>query len=143
MFRTDISTILGSPTGQNGCFHWSCIEHSLALPWFYAAVFASKDHTTTMVQVMDPTIFIELLEQHGVTIQIKDVQIVTPPCMNGSESWKMEKLLEFSVYQNQHEGSFEFYEVEGGYYSTLQLTQESTINDVEKTVIYKRDTLNL
>jgi hypothetical protein len=143
MFRTDISTILGSPTGENGCFHWSCVEHSLALPWFYAAVVASKDQTTAMVQVMDPTILIELLEQNGETIQIKDVQLVTPPCMNGSESWKMEKLLEFSLCHNKYEGSFEVYEVENGCYTTLQLTQESTNNDVEKIVIYKRDALNL
>ena len=143
MFRTDISTILGSPTGENGCLHWGCVEHSLALPWFYVAVVASKNQNTAMVQVMDPTIFIELLEQHGKTIRITDVQLVTPPSINGSERWKMERLLEFSLLHNKHGGSFECYEVENGCYTTLQEALESTKNDVEKNLIYKRDNLRL
>jgi hypothetical protein len=141
MFRTDISTMLGSPGRENECFHWGCVEHSLELPWFYVAVVASKNQNTTMVQVMDPIIFIELLEGHGKTIRITDVQLVTPPIINGSEMWKMERLLEFSLLHYKHGGRFECYEVDNGCYTTLQEGLERRENYLGKLLIYKRDNL--
>lgn len=142
MFRTHTSTLLGSPAVESDCFHWGCIEHSLALPWFYVTLIGDETQTTTMLQVMDPKIFIELLEQHQKSLQIKEVQLVTPPHINGGSLWQMEKLLEFSYGHDLKLGSFEFYEVEGGYfYTTLERDQLRDAVVLDKTIIYRRSML--
>ncbi|WP_339540133.1 hypothetical protein [Pseudomonas sp. RA_5y_Pfl1_P24] len=142
MFRTHTSTLLGSPAVESDCFLWGCIEHSLILPWFYVTLVGDETQTTTMLQVMDPKIFIELLEQHQKSLQIKEVQLVTPPHINGGSLWQMEKLLEFSYCHDLKLGSFELYEVEGGcFYTNLERDKTCDIAGAEKTIVYRRSML--
>ncbi|MCF5140225.1 hypothetical protein GIW41_01980 [Pseudomonas sp. PA-6-1D] len=142
MFRTHTSTLLGSPAVESDCFFWGCIEHSLALPWFYVTLIGHETQTTTMLQVMDPKIFIELLEQHQKSLQIKKVQLVTPPHINGGSLWQMEKLLEFSYCHDLKLGSFELYKVEGCcFYTTLERDQTLDVASLEKTIVYRRSML--
>jgi hypothetical protein len=74
-----------------------------------------------MLQVMDPRVFSELLAQHEESFWIEDVQLVSPPYMNGSSAWKMEALLQFSYCHNPDLGSFELYELECGKVYTRRL----------------------
>lgn len=139
MFRTHSSTSLGSRTNENDCFYWSCVEHTLALPWFYITLKSHESRATTMLQVMDPGVFSELLAQHEELLWIEDVQLVSPPYMNGSSAWKMEALLRFSYCHSPDLGSFELYELEcGKTYTTLEPEQLVNNDELEKTEIYKK-----
>lgn len=140
MFRTHPSTSLGPYTSGSDSFYWSCIEHNLALPWFYIALKNKASQTTTMLQIMDPRVFSELSTQGDETNLIEYVQLVSPPYMNGSSTWKMEKLCGFSYGHSQDLGSFEIYELEHNkIYTTLETKELYRNIKFEKIPIYTND----
>lgn len=79
---------------------WSYVRLSLQLPWFFATYRIHLDeyegHTfceTTMMS--DPTQVAHLLDdEDGRGVEVLEVNLVSPPQLNGTAGWKMELLNE-------------------------------------------------
>lgn len=140
MFRTHRSMLISSPEHSTENAIWSCIEHCIQLPWLYITVRKKDDNETVVLQIMDPELFVELLEQNSDISWVETVQLVLPPQMNGSALWTMEELTQFSHVYHPDFGGSELYEVSNGRrYSMVDLDKIDSNSDVKQTIIYKLD----
>lgn len=138
MFRTHRSMLISSPEHSTENAIWGCIEHCIQLPWFYITIQKKNDNETMALQIMDPELFVELLEQDSDLSWVETVQLVSPPQMNGSGLWVMEELTEFSHVYHPDLGGSELYEVSNGRrYSMASLDKIDSISNIKKTIIYR------
>ncbi|MDH4765857.1 hypothetical protein OMP44_23475 [Pseudomonas sp. CBMAI 2609] len=94
------------------------------------------------LQIMDPELFVELLEQDSDSSWVETVQLVSPPQMNGSTLWVMEELIQFSHVYHPDIGGSELYEVANGRsYTMVDLDKIANTVKVKKTIIYTSNKL--
>ncbi len=137
MFRTHRSMLISSPEHSTENAIWGCVEHCIQLPWLYITIRKRNGNETMALQIMDPELFVELLEQDSDFSWVETVQLVSPPHMNGSSLWVMEELIQFSHVYHPEIGGSELYEVSSGRsYSMVDLDKINNTTDVKKTIIY-------
>lgn len=126
-----------SGLGADG-LHWSYVEHSLHEPWFYIALIRRSDGEAyrTMLQTMDPFVLATAICNSSRDFSVTDVMLVTPPYINGTESWLMEKLLEFSQCHNEKHGSLDLYLVPGKCYYTPKFAADLKNLKLERCIYY-------
>lgn len=138
MFRTHQSTMISNPEHSHEEAIWSCVEHCIQLPWFYIEVRRKDDDQPKVLQIMDPQVFVELLEQDTEDSYVEFVQLVTPPQLNGTHRWMMEELISFWHLYHPELGGSELYEVsEGKYYSMIDPDHLKSRSGIKKKILYK------
>lgn len=145
MFITPHWALLSEPDSESDALHWTAVEHTLNLPWFYLSLLrvTPTDTRKSMIQIMDPTLLCRLIQTRPQHTVIETIKFVSPDYLNGSGDWKMETLVELTIYHSSPYGSIEAYSVEGDkiYYqpdnhiSVTDLISKAT----EKQVIYKNN----
>ncbi|UIN53876.1 hypothetical protein [Pseudomonas kribbensis] len=115
-----LSAYLGDGTTQ----YWQYVEQTNHCPWFYVSVGRQQDAEALTSMVMLPSIsaFEKLLNEQGADIWLLDAQLVSPAYLNGSDGWKMERLLEVreTVGDTSEEAAY-VYSLEGGHIYTETL----------------------
>lgn len=126
-----------SALGAEG-LHWRYVEHSMQAPWFYITLTRHIDGCTsrTMLQTMDPDVLATVICSASNELSVNDVMIVTPPYVNGTPSWQMEKLWEFSQCHSAEHGSLDSYLVTGKRYYTPELASDIELLRMEKCIYY-------
>ena len=139
MFLTHRAAFIDSQGLEDGIFHWSCVEHSLNLPWFYISLTktTAQGALMTMLQTMDPSILAVCTTKHPDDVSVREVMLVSPSHLNGTGTWRMEKLMDYARYHSETVGSFDVFKVEGGrIYSTNGGAAMNVTGDAERTVFY-------
>ena len=85
---------------------------------------------------MDPAVLASVICSASDELSVTDVMIVTPPYVNGTASWQMEKLLEFSQCHSEEHGSLDSYLVTGKRYNTSGLASDIETLQLEKCIYY-------
>ena len=87
---------LGAYLGDDSIHYWQCVEQTTHCPWFYVKVGRQQGSEVLASMVLIPSISAldQLLSEQGSDIWVIDVQLVSPAYLNGSDGWKMERLLE-------------------------------------------------
>lgn len=107
---------LGTYFGDENTQHWQYVEQTLHCPWFYVKLARQNGEEVMISMLLIPSTpaFEQLLGEQGNDIWLKDVQLVTPGYMNGSDCWEMERLLEISEVVEDREDSCSYrYRLEG------------------------------
>ncbi|MNF98321.1 hypothetical protein D3C84_811770 [compost metagenome] len=107
---------IGFYLGDENTQHWQYVEQTLHCPWFYVGLArrSGEEIMNSMLLIPSTQAFEQLLEQQGKDIWLKDVQLVTPGYMNGSDFWKMELLLEICEVIDDRDNSYSYvYKLEG------------------------------
>lgn len=116
MFRTQNSEMAGLPEmfGE-GLMHWNSVSRVLAMHWYHVSVqeFYEGRLITFVHMINDEVRLNDLLTNQSQELVVTDVQVVTPPWMNKSLNWKMEKLTALSVGFDKDDAVVCLVEVEG------------------------------
>lgn len=144
MFITPQWALLSEHDSESDVLQWAAVEHTINLPWFYLSLLRVTPAGTrkSMIQIMDPTLLCRLIQTRPQHTVIETIKLVSPDYLNGSGDWKMETLVELTIYHSSPYGSIEAYSVEGDkiYY---QPDNHISANDLifkatKKQVIYKK-----
>ncbi|MHA6575417.1 hypothetical protein [Pseudomonas yamanorum] len=107
-----------SPTGQR---IWSFVEQELLLPWFYLQVVhrSGEECHASMLMMYHVHELKQFIDAQSNCVWVEQVQLVTPPYMNGKLVWLMEPLVQAGVVEDPRDGAhFVVYKVaNGGRYS--------------------------
>lgn len=99
-----------------GLTHWNSVSRVLATHWYHVVV--QEFHEGRLINfvhmINDAVRLNDLLTNQSQELIVNDVQVVTPPWMNKSQSWKMEKLTSVSVGFDKNDVVVCQVEVEGG-----------------------------
>jgi hypothetical protein len=143
MFITPHWALLSEPGSESDALHWTAVEHTLNLPWFYLTLLRVTPTGTrrSMIQVMDPALLCRLIQTRPQHTVIETIKLVSPDYLNESGDWRMEKLVDLTIYHCSAYGTVEAYSVEGNkvyyqpnnYISATDLISKAT----EKKIIYK------
>ncbi|TCT07079.1 hypothetical protein [Paralcaligenes ureilyticus] len=81
---------------EKGSRSWRFIEWSLNIPWFWVTIVLSDGEAswTDTLMFYLPQDIADLIEQRANNLKAIDVQLVSPPRMNGTTKWSMEPLAE-------------------------------------------------
>src|SRR3546814_12739004 len=81
---------------EKGTRSWRFIEWSVDIPWFWVTLVLSYEEAswTDTFMFYLPQDIADLTEQHANNIKEIDVQLVSPPRMNGTTTWSMETIAE-------------------------------------------------
>ncbi|ALE00537.1 hypothetical protein PSYRMG_13380 [Pseudomonas syringae UMAF0158] len=126
-----------SAFGTEG-LHWRYVEHTMQAPWFYITLtrHSAGYPFKTMLQTMDPAVLATVICSSPNDLSVTDVMIVTPPYVNGTNSWLMEKLLEFSQCHNEENGSMDLYIVTGKCYYIPEPASDTDGLKLERCIYY-------
>lgn len=104
--------------GDDSTQYWQYVEQTTHCPWFYVKVGRRQGSEALTSMVMLPCISAleQLINEQGADIWVLDVQLVSPTYLNGSDGWKMERLLEVreTVDDLSKEAAY-VYSLEGGH----------------------------
>lgn len=115
-----LSAYLGDDVTQ----YWQYVEQTTHCPWFYVKVGRQQgtEALTSMVLIPSISALEQLLNEQGADIWLLDVQLVSPAYLNGSNEWKMERLLEVrETVDDISSGAAYVYSLEGGHIYTEDL----------------------
>ncbi|TAL86009.1 MAG: hypothetical protein EPN62_13245 [Candidimonas sp.] len=81
---------------EPGSRGWRYIEWIMNIPWFWVTIDLSngKEISTDALMFYLPGDIANLIKQHANNLKAIDVQMVTPPSVNGTTKWAMEPLAE-------------------------------------------------
>lgn len=99
MFRTSRKAKIPTPVFLGEDIHlWSCVEHGLHLPWFYARLVHEEDglQISHMLMLSSLELLKSALTQRKPSASIDEIQLVSPGYFNKSGRWLMEPLLELT-----------------------------------------------
>ncbi|MFJ4605799.1 hypothetical protein [Pseudomonas atacamensis] len=125
MFRSHDADMVGMPgMFGEGQYQWHQVSKVLRTHWYHVTVQIKHEGRSTEVVLMidsEPRLQRILIAQDDQMI-ITDVQVITPAHMNGAEGWRMEKLTEVTLGEDQNECVVCLLEVETGskYHSSHQ-----------------------
>lgn len=109
---------LSAYLGDGSTQYWQYVEQTTHCPWFYVRVGRQQDGEALTSMVMLPSISAleQLLSGQGAATWVLDVQLVSPAYLNGSDGWKMERLLEVrETVDDMSEEAAYVYSLEGGH----------------------------
>lgn len=112
---------LGAYLGDDSTQYWQYVEQTTHCPWFYVKIGRRHGSETLASMVLLPSISAleQLLDEQGAEIWLLDVQLVSPAYLNGSEGWKMERLLEVrETLDDMSVRTAYVYSLEGGHVYT-------------------------
>ncbi|PMX03144.1 hypothetical protein C1X59_05860 [Pseudomonas sp. FW215-R2] len=115
---------LGAYLGDDSTQYWQYVEQTTHCPWFYVRVGRQQGSEALTSMVMLPCISAleQLLTEQGADIWLLDVQLISPAYLNGSDGWKMERLLELrETMDDMSAGAAYVYSLEGGHIYTEDL----------------------
>lgn len=115
---------LGAYLGDDSTQYWQYVEQTTHCPWFYARVGRQQGSEALTSMVMLPSISAleQLLNKQGADIWLLDIQLVSPAYLNGSDGWKMERLLGVcETVDDLSEEAVYMYSLEGGHIYTEAL----------------------
>ncbi|MBT0622547.1 hypothetical protein KIH32_01415 [Pseudomonas fluorescens] len=133
MFRTHNDEMAGLPgMFGEGLAHWHAVSRSLASHWYHVGIKQRyEDRFISQVEMLnDETRLFELISSQGEDLLISDLQAVTPPWMNRSEGWMMEKLTSVSVGFDKNEIPVCLLEVESGVVYSDAHDSSDDVNDL-------------
>lgn len=89
--RLEPNPLFASEEGAHG---WAYISQTSNHEWFYVTYERVVDNETSQQQFMVPIApyLFGLTARESPEEYIKEIQLVSPPWLNGSDSWLMEKL---------------------------------------------------
>lgn len=118
---------------------WSYTELMVNTSWFYAdcKLTDGVDTVTSTYLLSMSSQISDLIKNPEITI--KSIYIVSPPYINGTDSWKMSPLAKISVGKmsdEDYEINIEIYELKSGekLYSSSEVNSDEQIEDVK--VVY-------
>jgi hypothetical protein len=98
MFRTHTDEMAGLPgMFGEGLAHWHAVSRSLATHWYHVSI--KQRYEDRLIE----TKLFELISAQGPDLVIDELQVVSPPWINKSGSWRMERLTSVSVGYDKKE----------------------------------------
>ena len=117
MFRTDDNDLAGLPgMFGEGLAHWHAVTRMLRKHWFHLSVVMvgeGKGHEFELM-VNDELKLQQVLQAQSDEVFVKQIQVVTPSNMNGSDAWRMEKVKSLSIGDDKDGDAVCVVTVEGG-----------------------------
>ncbi|UXH38810.1 hypothetical protein [Pseudomonas promysalinigenes] len=117
MFRSHQADMAGIPgMFGDGLMHWHGVSRALATHWYHVSVKRRIDGRFVSSQEMlnDEPKLHELVSAQGDDLQIDYVQVVTPARLNGTATWRMERLKSVSMGFDRNDCPVCLLEVESG-----------------------------
>jgi hypothetical protein len=108
---------------------WSFVEQELLLPWFYLQVVrrSGRENYASMLMMYHAHELKQFIDAQSKRVWVEQVQLVTPPHMNGQSTWLMEPLTMAGIVMDPRDGShFLVYQVAGG--ATYSLRDNTDTN---------------
>lgn len=109
--------MLGRPgMFAKGVTQWHSITRALRTHWYHAVVRERLEErfVSTVRLLGDETALSGLLQEQGNEFQVEELQVMTPPWMNKSENWQLEKVSRVVLGYGQHGDVVCLIEVDGG-----------------------------
>ncbi|EPL16080.1 hypothetical protein CF161_01175 [Pseudomonas sp. CF161] len=106
MFRTHNIDMAGLPgMFGEGLIHWHGVSRSLVTHWYHVSTRQRyEDRFISQVEKLnDDTKLFELISAQCEDVVIDELQVVTPPWINKSGSWRMERLTSVSGGYDKNE----------------------------------------
>lgn len=104
MFISHESCLVGQPGFPGpGRTAWRMIERESMDPWYHVILRVTEGDRQRTKKLMptDASLLSDLLVQQGPTFLVEEVQVVTAPQLNGSNSDRMEKLVSLVIGYDQ------------------------------------------
>lgn len=117
MFKTQNLDMVGLPgMFGEGLVHWHSVSRGIAIHWYHVSVKQRHEgRFISQVEMLnDETMLGELISAQCEDLVITELQAVTPPWMNKSGRWQMEKLVKVSIGYDKNEMPVCLLEVESG-----------------------------
>lgn len=117
MFISDESCLVGLPGFPGpGRTAWRMVERDSEDLWYHVRFRICEGARTGFKKLMstDPSMLAHLLSQRSPEHTIEAVQVVTAPCMNGSSSDRMEKLISLIAGYDQNGECVLLHKVDSG-----------------------------
>lgn len=108
---------------------WSHVEQELLLPWFYLQVVrrSGRENYASMLMMYHAHELKQFIDAQSNRVWVEQVQLVTPPHMNGQSIWLMEPLTMAGIVMDPRDGSHFFvYQVASG--ATYSLKDDADAN---------------
>ena len=99
-----------------GLAHWHAVTRMLRKHWFHLSVVMvgeGKGHEFELM-VNDELKLQQVLQAQSDEVFVKQIQVVTPSNMNGSDAWRMEKVKTLSIGDDNDGDAVCVVTVEGG-----------------------------
>jgi len=96
---------------------WSFVEQELLLPWFYLQVVhrSGREDYASMLMLYHAHELKQWIDNQSRRMRVEQVQLVTPPYMNGKSTWLMEPLTMAGIVADPRDAShFLVYQVANG-----------------------------
>lgn len=106
MFITYRSAELHLPGHAGTQQHWRHVEQEIAWPWFYLQIVRRIRRTAYQSTLMLNTAqdLRDIVDSQSNLAWVEQVQLVTPPHLNGQSRWLMEPLEEICVVKDRRDG---------------------------------------
>ncbi|UUJ40908.1 hypothetical protein L1A22_00885 [Pseudomonas extremaustralis] len=93
-----------SPAGQR---LWSYVEQELLMPWFYIQVVhrSGRENFASMFMMYHAHELKQFIDAQSNRVWVEQVQLVTPPHVNGQPIWLMEPLVKVAIVADPMDGS--------------------------------------
>ncbi|SDQ92139.1 hypothetical protein SAMN05216487_4662 [Pseudomonas sp. UC 17F4] len=117
MFISDESCLVGFPGFPGpGRTAWRMVERDSEELWYHVRLRIREGEGSRSKKCMpaDSAVLAHLLSQQSPDNTIEEVQVVTAPCMNGSNSDRMEKLVSLVIGYDQSGECVLIHKVAGG-----------------------------
>jgi hypothetical protein len=117
MFRTYESDIAGVPgMFGEGLAHWHMISRTLQTHWYHVDLKVRHEDRLIPLVVMpnDESKLHEILKEQSANLVVTEVKVVTPPWMNKTGEWQMEKLARVSIGDDRNDTPVCLLEVASG-----------------------------
>jgi hypothetical protein len=108
---------------------WSFVEQELLLPWFYLQVVrrVGQENYASMLMMYHVHELKQFIDAQSNRVWVEQVQLVTPPYMNGQSIWLMEPLTMAGIVMDpRDESHFFVYQVASG--ATYSLRDDADAN---------------
>jgi len=136
MFQTVDSAKLPISWKDSGESVWSYAELLVNTTWFYAdcKLTDGVDTVSSTYLLSKSSQISDLLKNPN--ISIRSIYVVSPPYINGTDSWNMTPLVKVSVGQlknDDYETKIEIYELADGikYYSNCEINSDECITKIK------------
>ncbi|PMU25274.1 MULTISPECIES: hypothetical protein [unclassified Pseudomonas] len=135
MFISDESCMVGLPGFPGpGRTAWRMVERDPEDFWYHVRFRICEGARARFKKLMpsDPSMLAHLLSQRSTELMIEGVQVVTPPCMNGSPLERMEKLISVMVGCDKNGEYVLLHKVDSGaiYSSSLDVSDAGLLNNI-------------
>ena len=108
---------IGVLAGHSGVHHWRYAELSFSGVWFYVSIGYVRSNqpgrSTLLLSGLGE--FEQLLSDRGPDLWLEEVMIVSPSEINGTDSWKMDRLMTLEEVDEKSSGQLIYiYRIENG-----------------------------